>query len=264
MSDKVLKVLERTINVIKFLLVAGIMFFIIVIGITKAAGAEGGYIWIVDAPQGVNVRDAKSGGEVIGLLRKGECFHVVKEEGDWIATIYGEQDGELGWIYKSNCHIAHAEEIEEWENRKKNGIKVTNDDAYLIGETSEDCIVYKTANGTKLGTIEAGSQVFIRQTGKWWYKIIWQNKEIAYVQASKVSLKDINVPGNGEIRVTGNKTVVVKDSPMGEKIAKLKPKTFVRLLDETDDSGYLLVSFGTEGVQGYVKKNELKTTKIFD
>lgn len=233
------------------------------------AGAEGGYLWMVDAPSGVNVRDAKKDGNIIGCIRKGEIFRVVEEDNYWIGTIYGE-DGQIGYIYKSNCHIAHAEEIEEWEKRKKAGIKVTNEDAFYIGTIKQDCRVYKQANGKVIGELKADDVVYIRQLGQYWYKIIWNNKEIGYVQTKNVKLTDINVPGDGEIKILidqkyGYTTHLVREEPNFEanKLATLSGKPYVRVIDEESDDTFALVAYDSYGNVGYVQKRLLHPTTFF-
>ena len=246
--------------------VACVLFAVCVLcSIISVSYGEGGYLWMVDAGSGVNVRDAKKNGNVVGFLRRGEIIRVVEEDNYWVGFYL--DDGSIGYVYKQYLHIAHAEEIEEWERKQRLGIKVENVDAYLVGELKEDAKIYKTANGKVLGELEAGTKVYIRQTGKFWYKIIWDNKEIGFVQTAKVKITAPNIPGEEPVRVVQPKDGA-KNAPIWEDTAKtkraatIKTGHYVRVLEE--ENNWCLVMYDANGSIGYMHKSWLKTTKFFD
>ncbi len=246
--------------------VACILFVVCVLcSIFSVSYGEGGYLWMVDAGSGVNVRDAKKNGNVVGFLRRGEIIKVVEEDSRWVG--FYMDNGNIGYVYKQYLHIAHAEEIEEWERKKKLGIKLENKDAYLVGTLKEDSKIYKTPNDKILGELEAGTTVFIRQTGKYWYKVIWNNKELGYVQTSKVKITAPNIPGEEPVRVVIPKNSAEKapiwDSPFKNyRESFIKTGYFVRILEEDND--WCKVMYDADGNIGYMHKSWLKETKFFD
>lgn len=246
--------------------VACILFVVCVLcSIFSISNGEGGYLWMVDAGSGVNVRDAKKNGNVVGCLRRGEIIKVVEEDNYWVG--FYMDDGNIGYVYKQYLHIAHAEEIEEWERKKKLGITLENVDAYLVGILTEDSKIYKTANGRILGELEAGSTIYIRQTGKYWYKVIWDNKELGYVQTQKVKITAPNIPGEEPVRVviaknSADKAPIWEDTGKNKRVAFIKTGHYVRILEEEED--WCLVMYDAYGNMGYMHKSWLKETNFFD
>ena len=220
---------------------------------------------MVDAGSGVNVRNAKKNGTVVGVLRRGEIIKVVEEDSYWVG--FYMENGEIGYVYKQYLHIAHAEEIEEWERKKKLGITLENVDAYLVGELKEDAKIYKTANGRVLGELEAGTTIYVRQTGKFWYKVIWDNRELGYVQSSKVKLSAPNIPGEEPVRIVipkngDEKAPIWENEAKTKRIATIKTGHFVRVLAEEND--WCMVMYDAHGNIGFMHKSWLKETKFFD
>ena len=243
-----------------------VMFLTLVPTFTSA---EGGYLWMVDAPSGVNVRDSKKGGAVIACFRKGEIFLVCEEDSYWVGTLL--EDGTMGYIYKENCHIAHAEEIEEWEKRKKLGVKITNEDAKFIGEILEDCKVYKKANGKVIGEFFTSQEVYVRQLGKYWYKVIWNDKEVGFVQSKFVRLLDVNIPGDGEIKrvfddETWNSSFTIREKPesKSKKVYSIQSDSYVRIVGPYEENGYILVAYNSNGDTGYIRTKWLKRAALFE
>ena len=255
---------------------SGIIFSVLVtlaiLSCYNIAVAEmGGYLWIVDAPSGANVRDAHTGGNVVCVFRKGYVFRVVSEDQYKIATILS--DGSTGYIFKELCHIAHAEEIEEWEKKQREGIELTYEDCYFVGEIKEDCNVYRQPNGKIIGEFKTGEAVYVRKLGQFWYRIIYDNKKISYVQASKVKLLDVNIPGEGYAAIVRDKddategTFVVREEPntSSQKVTTLKENTYIKVVDNSREDGWYLVAYNVQGDMGYINKKWLiKVTSIFN
>lgn len=220
--------------------------------------AEGGYLWMVDASSGVNVRDAIKNGQIITTLRKGDIIKVCYEDKLWVG--YMLSDGSMGYCYKENLHIAHAEEIESWENRNKKGIKITNFDALAIGTILNDCNVYKTANGRIIGSYKEGDEVFIRQTGKYWYKIIWDDKEIGYVQAKNIEFSRPNIPAEGDYKkvICKNFAPIYEEANSdSDRVGKIKNGHYVVIIDDSDPD-FSYVCYYADGRFGYISKKYLK------
>ena len=234
------------------------VLFVIVAAFPVISAAEGGYLWMVDSSDGVNVRDAKKGGEIIKTLRKGEIIQVCSEDKFWVG--FRLENGKIGYCYKEYLHIAHAEEIEAWENRKKNGITLTNEDAFAIGIINDECKVYKRANGKVIGFLDAGDEVYIRQTGKYWYKIVWQDSELAFVQAKYIDFYRPNIPTEGEykkVSCNGYASIYEEPDSKSEKVGKVKNGHYVVILDDSDEK-YAYVCFDSECNDGYILKKYLK------
>ena len=68
------------------------------ISVISVSYGEGGYLWMVDAGSGVNVRDAKKNGNVVGFLRRGEIIKVVEEDSRWVG--FYMDNGNIGYVYK--------------------------------------------------------------------------------------------------------------------------------------------------------------------
>lgn len=233
-------------------------FSLVLAAIPIVALTEGGYLWMVDAPSGVNVRNAKKNGKIITTLRKGTIILVCEEDRYWVG--YRLDDGSIGYCYKEYLHIAHAEEIEAWEYRKKNGIKVTNMDAYAIGTIKEECSVYKTANGTVIGNFQAGDDVYIRQTGKYWYRIIYENRELGYVRSQFIMFSRPNIPAEGEVKIVccdGFARVYEEPNSRSAKIGKIKNGHYAIVQDDSDEK-YAFVCYDAEGNVGFVLKKYLR------
>ncbi len=227
----------------------------IIAAIPKTSLAAGGYLWMVDAPSGVNVRNKEK--KIVTSLRKGDIIRVVYEDSFWVG--YRLDNGEMGYCYKENLHIAHAEEIEDWENRVKNGIRLTNLDAFAIGTILEDCKVYKTANGKVIGSYKAGDEVYIRQIDKYWYRIIWDNKELGYVRSQFVEFSRPNIPAEGDykkVKCASYAKIYENADYKSKVVGKVKNGHYVIIVDDSD-AKYAYVCFYAEGKYGYIAKKYL-------
>lgn len=231
---------------------------LLISAIPAVSTAVGGYLWMVDAENGVNVRSAKKNGTVIKTLRKGEIILVCEEDKLWVG--YRMEDGNIGYCYKEYLHIAHAEEIEAWENRKKQGITLTNEEAFAIGTIKEDCKVYKRANGKVIGYFEAGDEVYIRQTGKFWYKIVWEDRELAYIQSKYVEFDRPNIPADGDFMMVACKKyapIYEENDAHSKKIGKVQNGHYVVVIDDSDEE-YCFVYYDPNCNEGYISKKYLR------
>ena len=143
---------------------------------------------------------------------------------------------------------------------KKNGIKITNFDAFAIGTILNDCNVYKTANGKIIGSYKEGDEAFIRQTGKYWYKIIWDNKEIGYVQAKNIEFARPNIPAEGDYQkvVCRNFAPIYEEASFqSKKIGKIQNGHYVVIVDDSD-SDFSYVCYYSDGRFGYISKKYLR------
>lgn len=261
------KKIER---VVKFLLVCAVMVFLTTL--LLIAKGEGGYLWIVDAPEGARVRNAVQGGDKVDVFRKGRVFLVTYEDNYKIGTPL--EDGTMGYIYKELCHIAHAEEIEAWEKKQREHIDLTYDDCVFVGEILEDATVYRQPNEKPFETLKKGETVYIRALiSKYWYRVVVNNKTIGYVQGGKVRLTDLNIPGEGYVAIVRDKddategTFVVREEPntSSKKVTTLKENTYIKVIDNSREDGWYLVAYNVQGDMGYINKKWLtKVTSIFN
>ena len=208
------------------------------------------------------IRDYPRGNKK-GQIPNWECFYgsTVEGERDWVKVSY---NGIVGYVYLPNIHPAHAEELEAWEKRKNQHITVTNEDADFVGVIINDSKVYKKANGKVIGDYHVGDKVYVRQLGKYWYRIIWKGSQIGYVPTRCIQLTNLNFPGEGEnFMVVENTSVREEANSKGKKIKTLKAKSYVKVLSEVDDD-WVLVMYDTKGNTGFMQKNKLKTTRIFE
>ncbi len=223
--------------------------------------------YIVDPASGVNVRDATKGGSVITIVRGGKTVEVTGETSRWYRVRL--DDGTQGYIYKQYLHVGHAEELEAIEKRRNRKVNVDNSWANLIGSINSDCQVYKKANGKIIGCLETDDIVYIRKTGRYWYRIIYNNSELAWIQSKYVDIIDVNVPGEGDVCVlrdgkkTGTTKVDIRTEPnIKSKVLKtVKMGYHVRVLEEVDDV-WAKVSYDSEGSIGYVRQRWLKETDV--
>ena len=221
---------------------------------------------INDDVSGVNLRDAPQGAKKGGIPSR-ECFLATKYNDDWAVVSY---NGKTGYVYMDNIHVAHAEELEAWEMRKKQHITVTNEDAILVGNALKDCKVYKTANGNRLGSYVAGATVYIRALNKYWVKIIWKNREIGFVQRKDINLVDANIPGDGEVRLLKDKKgrytkFDLRAEPTKDSESKrvLRAGTYVRVIGEPTN-GFVKVACNYNGDVGYIREEYLRKVNIFN
>ena len=249
------------------------VFVILISMFTVYASAESSITYIIDTPGGVNVRDSKKGGNITEVIRSGEPVEVIDSSDKYWLQIR-RKDGSIGYIIKGEngktyAHPAHAEELEALQNKKPVRIYVDNTDAYLLAVATKDATVYKKANEKKLGVIEAGEIVYVRQTGRYWYKIIWANSEVAYVQTECLELIGPNIPGDEKVYyLTGGENpdslAVVRTEPnaKAERLVSLKMSSFVRVIEDVDGK-WVKVRYDAEGNEGYMYKKWLKESKKF-
>ncbi len=223
--------------------------------------------YIVEPKLGVNVRDAVEDGAVIKVIRGGEPVEVTGETRFKYKVRL--EDGTTGYIYKKYLHVGHAEELEAIENRRNRKVNVDNSWANLIGRINSDCSVYKTANGKIIDEFKVGDIVFIRQTGQFWYRIIYQNSEVAWIQSKNVDIVDVNAPGEGTVYVlrdtrnSGTSKVDIRTEPnIKSKVLKtVKMGYHVRVLEEVNNV-WAKVSYDSNGSIGYVRRCWLKKTDV--
>ena len=147
-------------------------------------------------------------------------------------------------------------------------MRINNEYALFKGVCLESCKVYRQENKEVIGRLEKGDEVFVRKTGQYWYKIVYQGKEIAYVQSSKVQLLDANIPFEGVVYGTAGdgstKKFAVRAQPSynAETIATLEFGTYVRVLEYVD-SQWVKIAYGATGNIGYMRRVWLKATYLF-
>ncbi len=234
------------------------LLIILVFSVVSAVADDFGYTIRYVADTDVNVRDAEK--TVVGFLRKGTVVEVTGKEGGFLVINY---TGQKDLAYAQYFHIGHAEELEAWDNQTTTAIPVDTAMARFIGTCPDGATVYSKDLKTKIGSFEAGEEVFVRQLGRYWYKVIYDG-HIGYVQAKKITLEGPNVPGDGENRyviVPGGQTAYVyEDDARRQVLSKFdsqKPVCGVKLV-EILPGGWAKVLFGPEGNEGYMRSKYLK------
>ena len=225
--------------------------------------------YIVDAKSGVNIRDKDK--NITGVAKHGSAIQVVGQDKYWLKV--KNKDGSIGYVYKQYAHVGHAEELEALEKASRKSVKipVTNSLARFVAVAQTDIKVYKDDLKTKLGTISAGETVFIRQTGKYWYKVIWGGNQIAYIKAgSGFKITGPNVPSNLEgtpmiLTVPQGEQAYLKTEPHGKTIAKYSSGGPIEgFLVLEIEGGWAKVVYDDQGNVGYIGKRFLKTSKMFE
>ena len=224
--------------------------------------------YIVNPASGVNVRDARREGNVITVIRGGEPVEVTGESNNWYTVRLN--DGTTGYIYKDYLHVGHAEELEAIDNRRNRRVSIDNTKAEFVGTILSSCKVYKKANGKVIGEYEAGDSVYIRQTGKFWHKIVWNNSEIGYIQAKYVKVVDINIPGEGTVYMltdqnneTTKYSIRKEPSYKSKELALFKMGRYVRVL-EMVNSVWAKVVYNSNGDIGYVRRTWLQKSQRYN
>ena len=230
--------------------------------------AETTTTFIVDTPSGVNIRDAKKGGEVVGGLRNGTRFEVIDYSDKYWVTIRRE-DGSLGYVYKEYVRPANPDEIIEQPPKQSTRTPIDNHDAYLLAVVVKDATVYKKVDGNKLGKMLVGETVYVRQTGKYWYKIVWNNCEIGYIQKERIKLVDANIPGTEHAYVLSDggeqdSRAAIRETPSADArvIKVLNMRSFVRVIEDLGN-GWVKVRYDAYGNEGYMYKKWLRETTLF-
>ncbi len=227
-----------------------------------------GVKFIVDPESGVNIRDKDK--KVVGYARGGSAVTVVGETKDWYKI--KRSDGSDGYIFKKYLHVAHAEELEALDRAKRVGVKidVNNSLARFLGVANNDIKVYKEDLKTKMGTIKAGEVIYIRQTGKYWYRVVYANSKIGYIQTkSGFTMTGPNIPVEGTPMLLnvpeGNYAYLLTEPKGGKTIAKFNSSSPTEAFIVLEVSGgWAKVAYNDKGDIGYIGKRFLKSTKMFN
>ncbi len=229
--------------------------------------------WIVDAPNGVFVRDPVTHGHIYtsdgkeAVMGYGRTIDVEWYDNYWLYFTY---NGQPAMVYREYAHIANPEELVQIH---QNGgrLPLTNEAAIFVGIATSDLKVVKDPDKSTIryGTIEQGETVYVRALGKYWYKIVYNNAESAYVESSKVSLIDLNIPGEGvPYRTKGDNSTnkfSIREEPSFEAIVivNLEFGTYVKVV-ETIDSTWVKVIYNSKGDTGYMRRIWLNPTTLFN
>lgn len=140
--------------------------------------------------------------------------------------------------------------------------------AKYLGICLYDTDVFYQPNGTKVGMIHERDDVYVVETGKYWYKIIFEDEFTGYVRPASVELYDVNIPCSGQLyKVTstgGNRHALVRECPCGDSeiVARLDRGDYVRI-DEFYNNHWALVTYNAAGCQGYIRTDLLTISYRF-
>jgi len=142
-------------------------------------------------------------------------------------------------------------------------------DAKYLGIAVRDADVFFEPNGVKVGYIKEKADVFVIETGKYWYKIVYENEYYAYVRSNAVELYDANLPWGGQLyRVSstgGNRHALLRECPCGDSaiVARLSVGDYVKVV-EFYDNHWALVMYDMDGCEAYIRTECIQVSHRFD
>ncbi len=146
---------------------------------------------------------------------------------------------------------------------------VTFLDAKYVGICLYDTDVFFRPNDVKVGQIHECDDVYVLETGKYWYKIVFQDEFIGYVRSKAVELYDANIPYDTQLYIVtstgGNRHAFVRDCPCGDSeiVGRLNRGDFLKIV-EFYNNNWAYVVYNSEGSQGFIMTDLIKISHKFD
>ncbi len=216
----------------------------------------------------LNVRDADDSSIIYGHLHKGAKVNITKTDKYWAYFTY---NGHKAKVYKAYLTPAKSSPAPS----KQSGTKTTKkaapktyelvpasiDEASMIYSVERATYVYsyKTEKAEIIGTLSPGTQVYVRNVGKRWTRIV-TNGYFAFVHTKDLEFAGTNLPDDGtlfQVKTANGLSLNVREgADRKEKIlARIPNGSYVKVI--SSDGDWSEVYFGpTES--GFVMSKFIK------
>jgi len=206
----------------------------------------------------VNVRSADDHDIILGIVRAGKSINVDYVKGDWAYFTFKGQPA-IAYKYYLLTSLDGTGVVPPVTKTSTSGqttskkraarAYVSTDDAsmiYVVSDNVKKSInvrATKSQNGTILGQIYPGDEIYVVRVGKVWTRIVY-DEGFAFVPSKYIQLAGVNLPDEGELYkvfVKDGTTLKVRTGPSQKKkvITTIPNGAFVKVLEDDGKWSYV-------------------------